>query len=131
MFKKIFFHGLTAGILASVAGIIYNRFYYFATEIDFSAVLNKTTIISLNVAIGMVACVINWVLTKWSKRKGEIIFNILFTLISFAMVIIPISLSLPLKIKSPELFPGLAVPMIFFPALAWFTIRPFFTTDIK
>jgi len=26
----------------------------------------------------------------------------------------------------PELFPGLVVPMLFFPALAWFTLKPLF-----
>jgi hypothetical protein len=42
------------------------------------------------------------------------------------MVMYPISVSLPLEIKNPELFPGLAVPMIFFPALAWYTVKPLF-----
>jgi hypothetical protein len=31
-----------------------------------------------------------------------------------------------LNIGSPELFPGLVVPMMFFPALAWLTIQPVF-----
>jgi hypothetical protein len=33
---------------------------------------------------------------------------------------------LPLDIEAPELFPGLVVPMHFFPALGWFTLKPLF-----
>jgi hypothetical protein len=32
-------------------------------------------------------------------------------------------------VKNPELFPGLAVPMIFFPALAWYTFKPLFVPE--
>ena len=127
MFKKIFFHSLIAGILASVAGIIYNRIYFFATETDFSRVLNTGSIIGLNIMVCLVAGMLYWVLVKSLKKKGEVVFSFLFSIISFACVIIPISITLPLKVQSPELFPGLAVPMVFFPAMAWYTVKPLFT----
>ena len=126
MYKKIFFHSLTAGILSSIAGIIYNRIYFFATEADFSRVLNKGSIIGLNIMVCLVAGVLYWVMIKLFKKNGEIVFNFLFSIISFACVIIPISMTLPLKIQFPELFPGLAVPMVFFPAMAWYTVKPLF-----
>jgi hypothetical protein len=126
MFKKTFFHSLIAGILASVAGIIYNRIYFFANEADFSLVLNTGSIIGLNIMVCLVAGMLYWVLVKWLKKKGEVVFSFLFSIISFACVIIPISITLPLKVKSPELFPGLAVPMVFFPAMAWYTVKPLF-----
>ena len=126
MFKKIFYQSLLAGFLASIAGIIYNRIYFFATEADFSRVLNTGSIIALNIMVCLLAGLIYWALTKSMNKKGEIIFNFLFSIISFACVMIPISISLPLKIQFPELFPGLAVPMVFFPAIAWFTVRPLF-----
>jgi hypothetical protein len=59
-----------------------------------------------------------------------VIFNFVFSIASFAMVIVPISISLPLDVLFPELFPGLAVPMLFFPALAWYTIVPLFSEKI-
>jgi hypothetical protein len=127
MFKKIFFHSIVAGILAAIAGMIYNRIYFFATETDFSKILNPVSIISLNIAVSVIASLIYWALACWLKSRGEIVFNFLFSIISFAMVMIPISISLPLEIKNPELFPGLAVPMIFFPSLAWYTVKPLFT----
>lgn len=126
MFKTIFFQSIIAGILASAAGIIYNRIYFFATEVDFSKVLNTGSIIGLNIMVCIAAGIIFFLLKKWMIKNGEIVFNFLFSIISFACVIIPISISLPLKIQMPELFPGLAVPMVFFPAVSWFTIRPLY-----
>lgn len=126
MFKRIFFHGLVASILSAMAAIIYGRIYFFATETDFSKVLDLQRIVGLNLLICMAAVLTNYSLIKWLKRRGEIIFNFLFSAISFAAVMVPISITLPLNIKLPELFPGLAVPMVFFPVIAWYTVTPFF-----
>jgi hypothetical protein len=126
MFRKIFLHGIVAAILASVAAIIYNRIYFFATEADFSKVLNIGSLIGLNVIICLLAAFLFWVLQALLKQKGEIVFNFVFSIASFTCVIIPISLTLPLDIQFPELFPGLAVPIVFFHAVAWYTIRPLF-----
>ena len=129
MGKKIFFYGISAGLLSALACIIYNRIYFFATETDFSKVINMPVIISINLLACMVAAVGYWALKKLLKKNADIFFNLTFTILSFASVIYPISVSLPLDIKSPELFPGLTVPMHFFPALAWFTLRPFFIKE--
>jgi hypothetical protein len=129
MFKRIFLQAVLASILAALAGIIYNRIYYFSTEADFSEVLNTTRIISLSVLTSMVAAFLNYFLIRLLKRRGEIVFNFLFSIVSFAAVMIPISISLPLNVKSPELFPGLAVPMVFFPVIAWYTVAPLFRND--
>ena len=131
MFRKIFFHGIVAAILASVAAIIYNRIYFFATEVDFSSVLNTGSLVGLNAIVCLLAAFLFWILQALLKRKGEIVFNFVFSIVSFACVIIPISLTLPLDVQFPELFPGLAVPMIFFPAVAWYTIRPLFVKENK
>lgn len=126
MFKKIFFHGLTASVLSAVACIIFFKIYFFATEADFSKVINIPVLIGINLAACLIAAIGYWVIIKWLPKSGEIFFNFAFTILSFASVIIPISISLPLDIEYPELFPGLAVPMHFFPALAWFTLQPLF-----
>jgi hypothetical protein len=126
MFKKVFFHGVAAAVLAAIAAIIYNRIYFFATEADFSKIINYGSITGVSFAVCMVATFIYFGLVSWLKQKGEIIFNFLFSIASFVCVMIPISASLPLNIQMPELFPGLAVPMVFFPALAWYTVKPLF-----
>ena len=127
MFKRIFFHGLLAAALAAIAAIMYNRIYFFATEADFSQIINYGSIIGGSLFVCIIAAFIYFGLVKWLKKNGEIIFNFIFSITSFACVMIPISISLPLDVKMPELFPGLAVPMIFFPAVAWYTLRPLFS----
>ena len=131
MFKKLFFQGISAGILSAVACIIYNRIYFFATEIDFSKVVNVPVLIGVNLAACMLAAVVYWIFKRLLKRNADIFFNFSFTILSFASVIYPISVSLPLSIKNPELFPGLTVPMHFFPALAWFTVKPLFFKEAE
>ena len=126
MFKKYFLHGLIAGILAALAANIYYRIYYFATEADFSKILGVVRMISLNMMICLLAAFLNWLFVTLMKRRGELVFNFFFSITSFALVIVPISITLPLDIEFPELFPGLAVPMVFFPALAWYTLVPIF-----
>ena len=129
MGKKLFFQGISAGILSAVACIIYNRIYFFATEVDFSKVVNISVLTGINLFACMLAAAGYWVFKKLLKKKADIFFNLSFTILSFACVVFPISISLPLDIKFPELFPGLTVPMHFFPALAWFTIRPLFMKE--
>ncbi|HEY4323680.1 MAG TPA: hypothetical protein VGN20_06830 [Mucilaginibacter sp.] len=126
MFKRLFIHGLIAAAIASIAAVVYNRIYFFATEADFSKSLNIGTMIGLSVLICMTAAFVCYGLLKWLGKKGEIVFNFVFSIVTYAGMIIPISLTLPLDIKFPELFPGLAVPMVFFPAMAWYTLRPLF-----
>jgi hypothetical protein len=128
MFRRIFFHGLWAGILSAIAAIIYNRIYFFATETNFSRLVNIGSLAGINLLGCLLAAIGFWFFKKWFGGKAEIVFNFSFSILSFASIIIPISINLPLELKNPELFPGLTVPMHFFPALAWYTIRPLFKT---
>ena len=124
MSKKIFFHGLTAGILSAIASSIYYRVHFFAYEVDFSKLVSIAGLFGINVLSCLIAATGYWLIKKWFGSRGEIIFNLLFSILSFASIIIPIAIKLPLDVQNPELFPGLTVPMHFFPALAWFTIAP-------
>jgi hypothetical protein len=130
MFKKHFYHGITSGIMAALAAIIYSRIHYFATQADFSGIINFGTMVSLSLIACLLISIAYYFIFSFWKKKGIIVFHLLISIISFAAVVIPISISLPLTIKNPELFPGLAVPMIFFPALAWFTMKPLFITEV-
>jgi len=126
MFKKIFFHGLVAGLLAAIAAIIYNRIYFFAFEANFSKLVNIPVLIAINLLSCLLAALIYWGLKKLFGSRAEIIFNFSLAIVSFASITIPLAAKLPLDIQTPELFPGLTVPMHFFPALAWFTLNPLF-----
>jgi hypothetical protein len=131
MFRKHFYHGLLSGIMAAVAAIIYSRINFFATQADFSGIINPGTMISLNLIVCLVFSVSYYFFERIWKKEGIIYFHIMISILSFAAVIIPISISLPLSVKNPELFPGLAVPMVFFPALAWLTFKPLFISEGK
>lgn len=129
MFRSHFYHGVVSGIMAAVAAIIYNRIYYFATQADFSGILNFGTIVSTSLVVCMIFSICYYFYLIIFKKKGIVYFHMLISILSFAAVIIPISVSVPLSVKNPELFPGLAVPIVFFPALSWFTFKPLFSEE--
>lgn len=112
--------------MAAIAANIYNQIYFFATEVDFSDIINAGSLIGLNVGVSVVAGLLFWLLIALFKKNGAIVFNFVYSVGSFACVIIPIAITLPLSQPYPELFPGLAVPMVFFPCIAWMTIDPLF-----
>jgi hypothetical protein len=124
--KTIFIQSLVAGILAAIAANIYNQIYFFATEVDYSNIINPGSLIGLNLLVSLVAGLLYWLLTALFKTRGAIVFNFVYSVGSFACVIIPIAITLPLSTPFPELFPGLTVPMVFFPVIAWLTIDPLF-----
>ncbi len=127
--KKIFYLGLVSGIMAAIAAIIYTRVYHFANEADFSKIVNIRGLLAINIGAGLLIAIVYWVFTHYFKATTSIFFNLLITIVSFASLIVPFSISLPLDITNPELFPGLAVPLHFFPVLAWFTLKPLFIRE--
>jgi hypothetical protein len=129
--KTIFIQSFVAGILAAIAANIYNQIYFFATEIDYSNIINVGSLIGLNLGVSFIAGLLYAGLTYVFKRKGAIIFNFVYSVGSFACVIIPIAITLPLSTPFPELFPGLTVPMVFFPVIAWMTIDPLFNKALQ
>ena len=131
MLKKDFIHGIIAGILASIAGIIYSHIYFFANEANFTSIVNIYSIIGLNLSACIVIAFLHAASVKWLRKNAELVFNLALSILSFSLIVIPLSITLPLNIEFPELFPGLVVPMLFFPSIAWFTINPFFSNPDK
>ena len=129
MTRTVFLQSLVAGILAAIAANIYHQIYFFATEIDYSAIINPVSLIGLNLLVSFFAGIAFVLLTTLFKKQGAVIFNFVYSVGSFACVIIPIAITLPLSTPFPELFPGLTVPMVFFPVIAWQTIDPLFKKD--
>jgi len=126
MFKKSIFLGITSGILAGISCIVYAYMYKSSLEVDFSKVVKPQGMIGACVFVSLLAAIVYFLFSKWMKKYGEIVFNFLFVILTFASLVIPFAISLPLDVQSPELFPGFAVPMHFFPALGWFTLKPLF-----
>ena len=124
--KPHFYHGLIAGIFAALAAYIYDRIYAFALGVDFGTVINLTGILA-SCFIGTVSAGVgHYFFKKYIRKYSDILFNLVFTLITFGSMLIPLSVSLPLEISSPELFPGLTIPMHLMPQLFWLTTKPLF-----
>ena len=126
MYKRIFYHSLLSGLLSGFCGWIYSRIHFFATQADFSAVLHPLSIAGYCLIISIIIGFIYWLVRSVLKKNQQIVFNLVVAIINFVAVIFPISMTLPLSIQFPELFPGLAIPMIFFPLIAWHTLSPIF-----
>ena len=124
--KKLLAQGITAGLLAGLAGMIYYTIYQNTLLTNFGSVVNFGSILGSS----MFGCILitagYWILYRLKLERYTGWFNVFISILSFASIIGPMSMSLPLDVESPELFPGLVVPLHFFPALAFFTIQPLF-----
>jgi hypothetical protein len=126
MFKSALALGVISGLLAGIASLVYAHVYHSSLGADFSKVATTVSILASSIIGGALAALGYWTLDKWLKQRGEIVFNLLFVLLSFASMLVAFGAKLPLTLETPELFPGLVIPMHFFPALAWFTLKPLF-----
>ena len=129
MYKRSLSLGLTAGVLSGVASVIYQHVYNAAVGADFS---NIVTIVSIIVAsiIGCSIAAIGYVwFSKWFKTNANQVFNLVFVAFCMLTLVSPFAFKLPLTVQSPELFPGMTIPMHLFPPLAWLTLHPFFFKD--
>lgn len=124
--KKTALHTLVSVLLAIVACLIYNSIYTKALDVNFSKVINAGGIIGATL-FGCVLIGLTYYLGfKWKGEKSIGWINICVAVLSFASIAGVLGAQLPMDVESPELFPGLAIPMHFFPALSFFTVAPFF-----
>lgn len=124
--KKHLFHGAVAGILASVAGIIFLKIYVELYFVDFSSVIDEVAIVFSSI-IGCLLMAVGYIiLDKVKKPNLYGVLNIVIMVLSFLSIVPVMAMTLPLEVDFPEMFPGMVVPMHFFPALAFFGLAPFF-----
>ena len=74
MTKAIFIHSLVAGILAAMAANVYNQIYFFATQVDYSAIINPGSLIGMNLLVSLFAGLLYVLMTKLFKTRGPVIF---------------------------------------------------------
>ncbi|MCZ4408227.1 hypothetical protein O3Q51_05375 [Cryomorphaceae bacterium 1068] len=125
--KVQLFHGLAAGLLSGIAGVVYQSVYENAMYLDFSKVINVGSIIGASVFGCLLMAIGYWLLGKFKKPNLKVWLNALIVVLSFASILSPLAMTLPLDVEFPELFPGLAIPMHFFPALVFFGLDPVFS----
>lgn len=126
MLRKILLHGIAAGVLAAVASLVYQQIYLKSLGADFSMVISATGIVATCIGATLLASLGYFLAERVLKGKAPVVFNLLLLLLSFASIAGPFAVKLPLELEAPELFPGLTVPMHFFPALAWLALSPVF-----
>ena len=124
--KQTFLIGAVSTVLSALACIIYAKIYSEAFFVDFSKVAGTLNFIAAS-AIGCFLMAVGYRLAmQWKGEKIMGWLNILYSVLSFASIAAVLGFNLPLDIESPEMFPGMVIPMHFFPVLSFLTIIPFF-----
>lgn len=124
--KNLLLHGVLSSVLASMAGVIYYEIYQYLMLSEFNAIVNWGSIVGASTLGCLLMMLGYWILTKFNLLKLMGWMNVLIAILSFVSIIGAMDTALPLDIDYPELFPGLVVPMHFFPAMSFFGLAPFF-----
>ncbi len=126
--QKIFLHGLAAGLVSAIACLFYCEVYSSAMRVDFSTVINIYSVMGVCLFGSMIASAGYYLLSIKVSNVDivDVVFNLFFITLTFFSCIYPFLAKLPLNLKSPELFPGLVIPMHFFPVLFWVALNPVF-----
>ncbi|HWZ23165.1 MAG TPA: hypothetical protein VNW06_10955 [Cytophagaceae bacterium] len=120
--KNLFLIVFTSAGIASIACIVYDMLYSQAFYVDFSTVLTTgATLIGCFLGCSLMATAY-YLGIKWKGEKTILWINLLIIILSFVSIIGILGFQLPFEIESPELFPGLAIPMHFFPALSFLAV---------
>jgi hypothetical protein len=128
--KQALILGGVGSVLSSMASIIYSNIYSEAMIVDFTAVAGVSSIVSACI-IGCFLMVVGYKLAiKWKGSKVIGWLNVFYSLFSFATIAGVFGFNLPLETESPELFPGLIIPMHFFPVLSVVSVLPFFKMNV-
>jgi len=124
--KSYLLHGVVAGILSALTSVIFLNVYKILYFVDYSLVINTGSIIGASI-IGCVFMAIGYFLLEKIKKDNLIGgLNLVFIIVSFISIFPPMTMSLPYEVEFPELFPGLVIPMHFFPIMFFLGIAPFF-----
>lgn len=127
--KKVFLHGLVAGLIAALACIVFDRLYCFLYLADFSPVINIMSMTSACLVGTMLASLGYYFFAKFVKnRYTDVIFNIIFTMLTFASLYPAMYAKLPETIDPMllEFFFGLVAPMHLMPQLFWVSTKAIF-----
>lgn len=123
--KQAFIMGIAGSLLSSLASIIYLNIYQKAFVVDFGKIAGIPNVIAA-CSIGCFLMAVGYMLAvKWKGMKTTGWLNIAYSVVSFATIAGVFGFNLPLDTESPELFPGMIIPMHFFPVLSMLTIFPF------
>lgn len=132
MFKSYFFLGIISAAASVAACMIYTN-VYFGMLVDFSEAATPTKIISSCVAVAMAATILSGLFRKLipNARIADFLVSLMLSLASIGAVFYVLGADDP-TFKNEDAaimadyFKGFLMPMLFFPALTWFTFKPLF-----
>lgn len=119
---------LYAGLVAAVALVLSLSWYWIYSNaflVDFSEVIPISAVVAATVFGTTLLCTVWFFAGKSGKRVAGWL-NVLILAVSFLSILPCFMVTLPLGVKHTELFPGMVVPMHFFPVMAFWALLPFF-----
>lgn len=132
MFKKYFFLGIFSALSSVAMAYIYSKIY-FSVIADFSEGFSLLFYTTFYLSIGMIACFIMVGFRKllFNKIISEVVFNSTFSIASLFLVFYLLQMNDPEFSKEEAIimedyYKGFVIPMLFFPALTWFSLKPLF-----
>lgn len=124
--KKATLLGLISAIFSIQLSLLFNQIYSKGLDVNFSKVLTYTGIVIANLIGCFLMAIGYYIIIKFDRLRLLAFFNILIVVVSFISIIGVFGFQLPMEIEYPELFPGLAIPMHFFPCISYLSLIPFF-----
>jgi len=127
MINKIIF-ALSSGLLAGVVSYFYGDLIQTQLVEDYSKEV-PTMAIFISCIIGTILATIgHWLFTKFVPKFGELIFGILFAGLTTVSLIGVLGFVFQGETTEAHqyIFYSYAMPMHFFPFLAWYSLKPLF-----
>jgi hypothetical protein len=133
MFTRSLLLGITAGLLSGIACMVFAMVYKETQFVDFSVLIGPVNYIGACVFGCVLASIGFWASVKVMPKYGEIVFNFLFTILTFASILGPIGYTWPPEAATNDevsmaidYFSVFAITLHFFPAIVWYTLKPVF-----
>jgi len=132
MYRQLFFLGIFSAIASSLACYFYTKMYY-SLLVDFSEAASFIQLSVNCLIVAMIGVLVNSLFRKLVKNTSiaDFVFNLIFSLLSIGAVFYTLNANDPnFKNEDAQLFAdfykGFVMPMLFFPLLTWFTLKPLF-----
>ncbi len=132
MFKQYFFLGIFSALSSLVLAFIYSKIY-FSIIADFSEGFSLLFYAAFYLSIGMIACFVMVGFRKLLSNKiiSEVVFNSTFSIATLFLVFYLLQMNDPEFSKEEAIimedyYKGFLIPMLFFPVLTWFSLKPLF-----
>lgn len=122
LIRKALLLGICTGIISALGATGYANMYN-TTLFDYSADLGYLTIAGTCIFISVAVSLVFWVAVIGLGKWGELVFNIVFCVGTMMSIEIPMNAKIANEI--PDFYPVYAIPLHFFPVLAWMGLRGF------